>query len=425
MRHWKLFLVATIVVVSAGSSEAQQPGIAWQPDIATAQQIAAQTNRLVLVHFWAPWCKPCQKLEQDVFSRPDTADALNRNFVCVKINTDESKPIATTYNVTTLPTDVVLSSNGRLIAQLQCPQAANQYIQQISQVADGYRQLTGKIAAGAGRAGDYARQLGGQAQNSLAAATATAPPAAPTGQPALQGSSTQGAAVGAYSDDRYADYFRSRQGEAKQAVADTAAQAGAAAAAAGNAVADYASRYAPQPTAPAMPNLPVAAPAQQAAVPPQQSTGATQPPTAAYPPQVPVVAEQRAQPTIQPVAPAIQLPPGSPPLALDGYCTVQLKEHKRWVTGDRRWGAIHRGRTYLFTGPEEQKKFLESPDAFAPVISGNDPVVALDQGQAVPGKREHGVFYENRVYLFADESSLQRFYQNPNRYAAEVIQAMR
>jgi YHS domain-containing protein len=59
------------------------------------------------------------------------------------------------------------------------------------------------------------------------------------------------------------------------------------------------------------------------------------------------------------------------------------------------------------------------------VISGNDPVLAMDGGQAVSGRREHGVFYENRIYLFADEASLQRFYQNPNRYAAEVVQAMR
>src|SRR5690606_6633936 len=122
-------------------SQAQQPAIVWQPDIATAQQIAGQTRKLVLVHFWSPSCVPCMKLEKEVFSRPETVQAMNANFICVKINTEATPEIAHAYSVTMLPTDVVLSADGRLIAQLQCPQAANQYIQQACRVADGYRQL--------------------------------------------------------------------------------------------------------------------------------------------------------------------------------------------------------------------------------------------------------------------------------------------
>ncbi len=123
--------------------------------------------------------------------------------------------------------------------------------------------------------------------------------------------------------------------------------------------------------------------------------------------------------------PQFQLPPGSPPLGMEGYCPVTLVNQKRWVQGDSRWGAVHRGRTYLFTGPEEQKHFLASPDSFSPVMSGNDPVMAADQRQVVPGTRTHGVFYGNRIYLFSSEASLQQFNQNPRRYAAESLQAMR
>lgn len=123
--------------------------------------------------------------------------------------------------------------------------------------------------------------------------------------------------------------------------------------------------------------------------------------------------------------PTLQLPPGSPPLALDGFCPVTLSEKKAWTKGDTRWGAIHRGQTYLFTSHEEQQRFLSKPDAYSPVISGNDPVLALDNRQSVAGRREHGLFFENRIYLFSTEASLDRFKQNPNRYAAEVIQAMR
>jgi YHS domain-containing protein len=111
------------------------------------------------------------------------------------------------------------------------------------------------------------------------------------------------------------------------------------------------------------------------------------------------------------------------PLALDGYCPVSLVEQQRWQVGDRRYGAIHRGRTYLFAGPEQQRKFLANPDRYSPAISGEDVVMALDHGQEVDGKRALGVEFQNRIYLFSSDASRQAFSQNPKRYAAEVLQA--
>ena len=113
------------------------------------------------------------------------------------------------------------------------------------------------------------------------------------------------------------------------------------------------------------------------------------------------------------------------PLDLDGFCPVRLAEKKQWVPGDRRFGAIHRGRTYLFAGAEEQKKFLLSPDSYAPVLSGMDVVLAVERGQLIPGSRETGVFYADRVYLFAGDESLQKFARAPEQYVCAVLQAYR
>ncbi|MEX0714666.1 MAG: hypothetical protein WD278_20175, partial [Pirellulales bacterium] len=84
------------------------------------------------------------------------------------------------------------------------------------------------------------------------------------------------------------------------------------------------------------------------------------------------------------------------------------------------------GRTYLFTGPAEQEIFLANPDEYSPVISGHDPVLAMDRNQNVPGRREFGVFgLDGRVYLFASPESRDAFERNPNRYSAEILQARR
>ena len=132
-----------------------------------------------------------------------------------------------------------------------------------------------------------------------------------------------------------------------------------------------------------------------------------------------------ANPAAPPSAGGPRLPPGCPPLGLDGYCPVTLIELRAWKAGDPRYGAIHRNRTYIFCGPAEQQRFLQNPDAYSPMMSGDDPVLALDQSRAVPGSRKHGVFFGNRVYLFSSEQTLADFQRNPNRYAPEITQARR
>ncbi len=83
---------------------------------------------------------------------------------------------------------------------------------------------------------------------------------------------------------------------------------------------------------------------------------------------------------------------------------------------------IHRGRTYLFAGPAEQERFLRDPDRYAPVVSGNDIVLATEAGQVVSGMREHGVYFGNRVYLFSSEETLKKFAKNPNLYANQALE---
>lgn len=109
---------------------------------------------------------------------------------------------------------------------------------------------------------------------------------------------------------------------------------------------------------------------------------------------------------------------GNPPLGLDGYCPVTLVEKRKWVKGDPRWGARHRGRTYLFAGKKEEQAFFAAPDRYTPVLNGVDPVMVFDHQTEESGKREYGAFFENRVYLFSSEASYRQFKKNPARYAA-------
>jgi YHS domain-containing protein len=113
-----------------------------------------------------------------------------------------------------------------------------------------------------------------------------------------------------------------------------------------------------------------------------------------------------------------------PPVGMDGYCPVTLLRKNSWTKGDPRYGVIHRGHLYLFAGPEEKEVFFADPDQYSPVLSGIDPVRLAEAGEAILGERAHGVVYRKRVYLFSSEANLERFWEEPERFASPIRQAM-
>ena len=123
----------------------------------------------------------------------------------------------------------------------------------------------------------------------------------------------------------------------------------------------------------------------------------------------------------------------APAIALDGFCPVTLLEtvardpndRSAWKKGDKQFGAIHRGRTYLFTSAAQQQKFLANPDAFAPVLAGCDAVRFAERGEMVDGKRAYGLITpDRRIFLFADEAARNRFEQSPANYSNAIQQAL-
>jgi YHS domain-containing protein len=150
----------------------------------------------------------------------------------------------------------------------------------------------------------------------------------------------------------------------------------------------------------------------------------TPPPAMSAPPAVAAtpmgVAPSPALTPDQGLVPASQ----APAVALEGYCPVTLLEQRKWHRADPQFGAIHRGKTYLFATEDAQRKFLANPDGYSPALSGFDPVVFAQRGEMVEGKRSYGITFNRQIFLFADESSLKAFEQSPQSFAAVAYQAM-
>ena len=76
------------------------------------QNEVMNSERKVLLDFWAPWCGPCRMVvplvEQIAEERPDIKVG--------KINVDENPELASPFGVMSIPTLVVME-NGRIVNQ--------------------------------------------------------------------------------------------------------------------------------------------------------------------------------------------------------------------------------------------------------------------------------------------------------------------
>ena len=76
------------------------------------EQEVLQSDKPVLVDFWATWCGPCQKQGPIVEALADEMDDVKVG----KVDVDEAGAIAERYNIMSIPTLLVFK-NGELSAK--------------------------------------------------------------------------------------------------------------------------------------------------------------------------------------------------------------------------------------------------------------------------------------------------------------------
>jgi thioredoxin-like negative regulator of GroEL len=95
-------------------------GIRWERKFEDALKKARAADKPVMIDFWAEWCGWCHRLDKTTYMDPAVL-ALAKDFVAVKVNT-EGEPrdvaVAIRYDVSSLPTIMVVSPRGRPIARV-------------------------------------------------------------------------------------------------------------------------------------------------------------------------------------------------------------------------------------------------------------------------------------------------------------------
>jgi hypothetical protein len=120
------------------------------------------------------------------------------------------------------------------------------------------------------------------------------------------------------------------------------------------------------------------------------------------------------QQSFQQSGPSAEKP--APPIALKGYCPVELCRNGRWVQGDPRWTVIHQGAAYRLSGNDQRMQFLANPEQFAPANGGNDLVISVGQRRDVPGDLSYCAAFKGRIYMFSSSATQLEFQKSPERF---------
>jgi YHS domain-containing protein/thiol-disulfide isomerase/thioredoxin len=482
-RRWPRLLSTIVAVVGCFAvvslPRAAIAGVAWHESYAAAKAASQTSQRPVLVIFTASWCEACQHLDSRLWANAEASALVAACYEPVVVDVDAHPELARQMGISHIPSACVTNSRDQLLTTFDLPPTASTFVAQAARALHATAATT-VVPTTTIPSQPIAQPTPAAPQAFQPAAAAPAAPPA-TSNPAFAADTgsryaqTPGSSFGAppAAAPAFANQQPPRAAINPAQVAASAPQEAPwlATPPAAAPPAAYAQQptIAPQAGYPQQPptasqqvapgQYPLSPPGTPTASQPRGATpggyaasglGATQT-TTPYPTppqnldssamatdreaedkpqkatlmgtlqkQFAFMMPKQEAPEEAADAPAATSTPSPYPVGFDGFCPVTLAEQAKWAEGRAQWGVQHRGRTYLFVGPEEQQRFLANPDRYAPALSGDDVVLAFESGQQLPGQRRYGVTYQAKIYLFSSLETRSRFAANPQAYASRV-----
>jgi len=110
----------------ASSVSSREPGVI---EIRSKEQFDGElkeTQTPVIIDFYAPWCKPCKKVSP-IFERSATQYSGKMKFL--KVNVDEFYALSQTYQITAMPTVLVIDAKGSVVDRRVGPDEISKLLQ--------------------------------------------------------------------------------------------------------------------------------------------------------------------------------------------------------------------------------------------------------------------------------------------------------
>jgi protein disulfide-isomerase A6 len=116
-------------------------------------KIVLDTNKDVLVEFYAPWCGHCKRLAPD-YEKVAAAFAAEPNVVIAKVDADKHKGVGGKYGVSGFPTIKFFGKNSKEGEAYEGARDVQAFVDYINEKAGTSRDAKGRLGATAGRIAD-------------------------------------------------------------------------------------------------------------------------------------------------------------------------------------------------------------------------------------------------------------------------------
>ncbi|MCA9080203.1 MAG: hypothetical protein KDA58_06565 [Planctomycetaceae bacterium] len=104
---------------------------------------------------------------------------------------------------------------------------------------------------------------------------------------------------------------------------------------------------------------------------------------------------------------------------LKGFCAVALRDDRDLRDAKEEFSALFNGRLYSFSNEASLQKFLDDPMRYAPAARGNDVIHLALTGEEVEGSLDYAAWYQGRLYLFTSVETMETFTSAPGSHATE------
>lgn len=100
----------------------------------------------------------------------------------------------------------------------------------------------------------------------------------------------------------------------------------------------------------------------------------------------------------------------------EGFCLVSILDDQKLRRGTPQFITTYKDQEICFHSEEHRRRFLANPHRYWPVANGKCLVSEKEHRETVVGDPRAGVTWRGRLWLFSDKESQRRFIQSPSKY---------
>jgi thioredoxin-related protein len=142
----KRILGAVFILILFGSTA---HAASFHKKVGEARAAAEASNKLIFVDFFADWCTWCHRFEREIVPS-EAFQKATRDMVLLRVDTEdrgEGTAFARKYNVSRLPTFVILTPNQSIAAIIQGYAPAPEFVQRMGAELAKYQKLQADLKA--------------------------------------------------------------------------------------------------------------------------------------------------------------------------------------------------------------------------------------------------------------------------------------